>query len=210
MKLYYIWDAYCGWSYGFNSIFTDFQTNHPELDIDIISGGLFLDENSKAVGDYGFFEAGNAKIAQLYPVTFGENYQAVLEDRSMILDSTGPAVAFAILREQIPTNRQSELAFAMQKAYFIEGKNLSRPESYQSILTEFGLDKHWLNQLAQALKTGQAAQSDFQKAGIMGVHTYPTVIAQIGDKYYDFREQAVTTADLENNYQTLLKLENQK
>ncbi|MGT2926426.1 DsbA family protein [Streptococcus cuniculipharyngis] len=207
MKLYYIWDAYCGWSYGFNSSFTDFHANHPELDLEIISGGLFLGENSKAVGDYGFFEIGNAKIAQLYPVTFGENYQKMLEDGNMVLDSTGPAVAFAILREQIPKARQSELAFAIQKAYFIEGKSLSRPESYQSILSEFGLDKHLLNQLALALETGQAAQKDFQKASAMGVQTYPTVIAQIDDKYYDFRGRAVTATDLENNYQSLLERE---
>ena len=42
----------------------------------------------------------------------------------------------------------------------------------------------------------------------MGIQSYPTVIAQIGDKYYDFRGQAMTASDLEQQYQTLLDMEN--
>lgn len=208
MKLYYIWDAYCGWCYGFNSIFTAFHEKHPNLEVEIISGGLFIEENSKAIGEYGFFESGNTKIAGIYPVTFGEGYQTTLAEGRLILDSKGPATAFTILKNNIPMAHWSQLAFAIQKAYFDEGKSLSNLETYLPILSAFNLDENLTEQLALTLKTCQIAQLDFQKANSMGIHTYPTVIAQIDDKYYDFRGQAVTANDLEKNYQTLLELEN--
>lgn len=208
MKLYYIWDAYCGWCYGFNSIFTNFHAQHPELELETISGGLFLGDNSRAIGEYGFFESGNAKIESLYPVTFGEGYQLALSEGSMVLDSTGPAAAFALLREHVPVSRQSELAFAMQKAFFENGKSLSEVATYLPILKAFDLDEKLEEQLTLALENDQPAQLDFQKARAMGIQSYPTVIAQIGDKYYDFRGQAMTASDLEQQYQTLLDMEN--
>ena len=47
MKLYYIIDAYCGWTYGFNHIFTKFMQDHPDIEIEVINGGLFVGDNKK-------------------------------------------------------------------------------------------------------------------------------------------------------------------
>ena len=47
MKILYFWDAYCGWCYGFNKIFTKFYEKHSDVEIEIISGGLFFGDNSK-------------------------------------------------------------------------------------------------------------------------------------------------------------------
>lgn len=37
MKILYFWDAYCGWCYGFDKIFTKFYENHTDVEIEIIS-----------------------------------------------------------------------------------------------------------------------------------------------------------------------------
>jgi len=42
MKILYFWDAYCGWCYGFDKLFTKFYENHTDIEIEIISGGLFI------------------------------------------------------------------------------------------------------------------------------------------------------------------------
>lgn len=39
MKLIYVWDAICGWCYGFESVLTKFVRNHPELELKMVSGG---------------------------------------------------------------------------------------------------------------------------------------------------------------------------
>ena len=41
MKVYYIFDSYCGWCYGFETILKPFVEAHPELEVTALSGGLF-------------------------------------------------------------------------------------------------------------------------------------------------------------------------
>ncbi|MGC4439584.1 thioredoxin, partial [Streptococcus suis] len=71
----------------------------------------------------------------------------------------------------------------MQKAFFENGKSLSEVATYLPILKAFDLDEKLEEQLTLALENGHPAQLDFQKARAMGIQSYPTVIAQIGDKY---------------------------
>lgn len=209
MKIYYIWDAYCGWCYGFNSIFTPFHNAHPELDIEVISGGLFLGENSKPIGSYGYFESGNKQIATMFPVTFGEENLERIKEGTLILDSKGPAIAFAVMRDLIPQAKWSDLTFDIQKQYFVEGKSLSEVNTYTELAADFNLDVHELeSKLKLAFEDGQLAKTDFEKSRTMGVTSYPTVIAEVNGKYYDFRGQATTPEDLERHYQILLNEEN--
>lgn len=51
MKILYFWDAYCGWCYGFNKLFTEFYKNHTDVEIEIVSGGLFISQNSKKISE---------------------------------------------------------------------------------------------------------------------------------------------------------------
>ena len=80
MKILYFWDAYCGWCYGFNKIFTKFYENHSDVEIEIISGGLFFGDNSKKIKEYGYFQEGNKKISEMYNVEFGKEYNKVVEE----------------------------------------------------------------------------------------------------------------------------------
>ena len=38
MKVYYIFDSYCGWCYGFETILKPFIEAHPELEVTALSG----------------------------------------------------------------------------------------------------------------------------------------------------------------------------
>ena len=41
MRFVYVFDAYCGWSYGFAPTLAEIVRRHPELDVEVVSGGLF-------------------------------------------------------------------------------------------------------------------------------------------------------------------------
>ena len=92
MKILYFWDAYCGWCYGFDKLFTKFYENHTDIEIEIISGGLFIAQNSKKIGDYPYFKDTNKEISEMYNIEFGEGYQKVLEEGEMVLNSLHPAI----------------------------------------------------------------------------------------------------------------------
>lgn len=69
MKVYYIWDAYCGWCYGFDKVFLQFIKNHDELDLEMISGGLF---DNKKISEFQHIERANMQISEIFGVEFSE------------------------------------------------------------------------------------------------------------------------------------------
>ena len=142
MKILYFWDAYCGWCYGFDKIFTKFYENHTDVEIEIISGGLFIGDNSKRIKEYGYFQEGNKKISEMYNVEFGEKYNEVLEEGEMVLNSVHPAIAMDMVKELIPNSQILHFAYDVQCKFFIEGKSLSDVQTYVELCEKYGLDSY--------------------------------------------------------------------
>lgn len=42
LSFIYVWDAYCGWCYGFSNSIRTLHENHPEISLTLVSGGLFV------------------------------------------------------------------------------------------------------------------------------------------------------------------------
>lgn len=205
MKIYYIWDAYCGWSYGFNQIFKPFLSHHPDIGVKLISGGLFVDEHVKALGDYDYLPAANQAITERYGVHFGAGYEAALAAGQLVLDSSKPATAFALMRDQVAQHAHLDLAMAIQTAFFQEGKSLSEVATYLEFARRFGLAKQTLRQeLQEAFEAADLGKRDFEVAAVFGVTSYPTVILEVGDRYAILNTDVRTLDDLEARFQAIL------
>lgn len=83
LRLIYVWDAYCGWCYGFSKAFGEFHNNHPELPVTVLSGGLFVGEKKLPIAHFSHIPDANKRIAQLTGVQFGEAYQQLLDEGSL-------------------------------------------------------------------------------------------------------------------------------
>lgn len=184
MKLYYIWDAYCGWSYGFNHILKEFLSNHPDINLKMISGGLFIDEYARPIGEFSDMATTNQAITQLYGTGFGEAYAEVLRQGELVLDSAYPATAFALMKNQVAKHAQLDLAMAIQNAFFQDGKSLSDLTVYLDLARRFGLTKQVLRQeLEQAFAHQDLAKEEFEVAETLGVTSYPTLVLEVDGHY---------------------------
>ena len=169
MKILYFWDAYCGWCYGFDKIFTKFYENHSDVEIEIISGGLFFGDNSKKIKEYGYFQEGNKKISEMYDVEFGEEYNKVLEEGEMILNSVHPAIAMDVVKEFIPNSKLLNFAYDIQCKFFIEGKSLSEVKTYVELSDKYEIDSSDFSlKLTIAFKNPNPIHSDFIKTLNLG------------------------------------------
>lgn len=139
MKLHYIWDAYCGWCYGFGAPLNEFTGNHPELDISITSGGLFVEGRIQQVSQFGFMKAGNEQIKAIYGSEFSDAYNDLLDEGSTIINSNHPATALSVLKKYVAPERLIEFAHAMQKQFFIQGKSLSDIATYVDLFEAFAI-----------------------------------------------------------------------
>jgi putative protein-disulfide isomerase len=176
VNLVYVFDAYCGWSHAFSGTLEEVVDRHPDLPVEVVSGGLFTGQRRVPIREFGFIRGANVQIAAQTGARFGEAFDALLADGSFVMDSAAAARGLIALRQFAP-DRAAELAIAMQKAYFHDGLSLSDAKTYRTIADAFGFDS---DAVVGAFKTS-VPDADFQRAAQLGVSSFPTLIALRGN-----------------------------
>ncbi|NGY58109.1 conjugal transfer protein TraF [Lentzea sp. NEAU-D13] len=199
MKLVYVFDAYCGWSHAFSGTLETVIARHPDLPVEVVSGGLFTGARRVPIREYGFIRGANAQITERTGATFGEAFDALLADGSFVMDSEAAARGLIALRQVAP-DRAAELAVAMQKAYFHDGLSLSNAKTYRVIADAFGLDS---DAVVSAFKNA-VPETDFDRAAQLGVSSYPTLIAVRENKAFVLARGHATADEIEERLAQLL------
>ncbi len=204
ISLVYVWDAYCGWCYGFSKSIRTLHENHPELPLTIVSGGLFMGDRSQPIGQYPHIPEANKRISQLTGVVYGEEYQKLLNNGTFVMDSEMAAIGFSALRSFAP-ERAVYLASAMQHAFYYEGKSLSDPETYREIAIAHNLNPELVIERMKEQDTITDAYSGFTKVNELNVHSYPTLLLKKGDEYISLGGGAMTAEKLEARLKEILE-----
>ncbi|PZF90644.1 DsbA family protein [Micromonospora deserti] len=181
MKLCYVFDAYCGWSHGFSTTLSQVAARHPDLPVEVVSGGLFTGARRQPIRAFGYVQNANAKISERTGAEFGDGYQRLIADGSFVMDSEAAARGMAALRQAAP-DRAVELAVALQRAFFVGGHSLSTSDTYRRVAQAAGLDADAVVAAFQAPAAQAAAKADFRRAAELGVDAYPTLLAIVGDR----------------------------
>jgi putative protein-disulfide isomerase len=181
MKLVYVFDAYCGWSYGFAPTLAELIRRHPDLGVEVVSGGLFVGPRRVPIREFGNVQGANAKISELTGVSFGSGYARLIADGSFVMDSEAAARGVAALRQAAP-DRIVDLAAALQHAFYVDGLSLSDPATYRAVADSAGLDSVAVVDAFTAPGPAAAAKDDFTRAPRLGVGSFPTLLAVEGDR----------------------------
>ncbi|GAA5161338.1 DsbA family protein [Ornithinimicrobium tianjinense] len=175
-RLTYAFDAYCGWCYGFGPALRTFANeNADRVDLRVLSGGLFTGASAQPIGAFPHIPGANERIADLTGVTFGDAYQQVLAEGIRVMDSTDSATGLVALRKQAP-ERELELAGALQRAWYVDGRDLSDVQVYRDIATELGLDPDATAAAYKDPASRAEAQQEFRELRRLGVDSYPTLL----------------------------------
>ncbi|MGW1675503.1 DsbA family protein [Streptomyces sp. NPDC002324] len=180
MKLVYVFDAYCGWSHGFSGTLREVVSRHPELSVEVVSGGLFTGARRVPIREFGYVQGANAQIAELTGAEFGEAYEELIADGSFVMDSEAAARGVAALRQAAP-DRASALATDVQHAFYADGRSLSDPVTYGWVAEAAGLDADAVVSAFASPEVRAAAEADFRRAAELGVTGLPTLLAVDGD-----------------------------
>jgi putative protein-disulfide isomerase len=179
MQLVYAFDAYCGWSHGFSGTLGDVVSRHPELPVEVVSGGLFTGSRRLPIREFGYVQGANAQITQLTGAEFGERYERLIADGSFVMDSEAAARGTAALRGAAP-ERAAELAAALQHAFYVDGLSLSDPATYRTVAEAAGLDADAVVAAFEAPEASAVAEADFRRTAELGVTGFPTLLAVDG------------------------------
>ncbi|MFC5147557.1 DsbA family protein [Streptomyces aureoversilis] len=175
-RLTYAFDAYCGWCYGFGPTIREFaEANADRIELTVLSGGLFTGPRAQPVSAYPYIPQADARIGELTGAVFGPGYAEAFADGTAVLDSAAAATALAALREQAP-ERTLEFAGALQRAWYVDGRGLSDPETVRAVASGLGVDADAAVAAFADPATRRAAEAEFREVRRLGVDTFPTLL----------------------------------
>lgn len=184
-KIYYVMDTMCGWCYGFSDVITAIQEKYKDVyDFIILPGGMWTGDNVKTMNDSlgTYIKGHNIKIEEITGKKFGEGFNKnIVENGDMVLDSL-PGAKAVILMQRLKKDAVFSFLKKMQEAFFIEGKDTNKLETYLEIAEKFQISKEEFAKEFLAESLTKEAFKAFSMVASMGAMSFPTVIVVEGDK----------------------------
>lgn len=200
MKLIYVFDPLCGWCYGFSNVITAFADAHPELEVEVVAGGMVLGDRVGPLADIApYLRSAYKNVEDRTGVTFGEAYlKELFGEATMTMDSEPPSRALVAYRS-ITHNERAVLRFAsaIQRAIYYDGVAPRDVSAWVQLATEFGIDARAFEAAYNDPATEKAMLSGFSKSDALGVTGFPTVIVAHNDQLYAIARGYADAAALE-------------
>jgi len=187
--LYYCYDAYCGWCYGFSPVVKKIaETYKDTLDIEVLSGGMIIGEQVMPINKVApYIQSAYKRVEELSGVKFGEDYLWHInnpEQSDWQMNSEKPAIALCIFKEYYP-QRQAEFASDLQVALNYEGRDLDDNEAYRHLLEKYSIQPEVFYEKLQSDEYKEQAYYEFALCKQLEVSGFPALLLQLNDlKFY--------------------------
>jgi putative protein-disulfide isomerase len=201
MKILYVYDALCGWCYGFSPVIQEF-VKKVNLDCEVISGGMITGDRVGPIGEVApYIKTAYKDVEQRCGVQFGTVFlNDVLEEGSTIFTSIPAAIAMAIFKEKQP-DQQVSFAAALQKAIYYDGIKPTDHDAYATIAANYGINAQEFVQKMDNPVYIEKAQTDFQLSAHLLVSGFPTVFLVNGNNAIAIARGYVDLERLEKQYE---------
>ena len=182
----YLFDPLCGWCYGASAALEKLAAR-PDFAIDLAPTGLFAGAGARPMDDEfaTYAWTNDQRITRLSGRPFSEAYrQDVLGDRTRLFDSGPATLALTAVAVTTP-DREFEALKAIQRARYVDGRDITDIAVLSDILGALGLRKA-AERLAMSdddliaayRKRIEAARAQMRRFGADGV---PVLIEGVGE-----------------------------
>ena len=185
-RLIYVYDALCGWCYGFSPVIRRFHdTYHDQFTFDVMSGGMMTGPRSQPISEsMGYVRSALQIVEEQTGVEFGQAYvENILDPGTYISDSSKPGQAMTLFRV-LQTGRDIEFAATLQNALYRDGIDLNVDAHYGPLVEPYGVDPdEFVAHLNDAAIIDQTTQ-EFSLVAQMGINGFPSVIIEKGEELF--------------------------
>lgn len=197
--IYYCYDAYCGWCYGFSPVMRHIAEEYKhKLAFDVLSGGMILPETPQHFSAMANFIQGSYKrVQELTGITFGEDFlwHVFNPDKTDWYPSSEmPAIALCIFKEYQPDSAV-QIASDLQYALNYEGRDLTDKEAYRHLLPKYGVPEEAFYTKLKSEEYKEKAYYEFALVKQLQVSGYPCVLLQVSDSKFYLLAQGYTDYD---------------
>ena len=187
--IYYCYDAYCGWCYGFSKVITRIAGEYKDiLDFDVLSGGMIPVESAKPISKIApYIQNEFKRVEELAGVIFGKDYLWHIEHPELSdwhPHSEKPAIALCVIKEYYPT-RSVFIASDLQYALHYEGRDLTDDESYRGIVVKYDIPEEEFFKKLHEEEYKEKAYYEFALVKQLKVNGFPSTLMQTSEsKFY--------------------------
>jgi putative protein-disulfide isomerase len=200
--IYYCYDAYCGWCYGFSPVIKKIYDDYKELlAFEVLSGGMVIsDKKPQPISVMADYIRNAYKIVEAHTgIQFGADYLWHINNPALsdwFPNSEKPAIAMCIFKEH-QIEKQVEFAADLQYCLHYEGRDLCDDEAYRHLLEKYGIEPEDFYKKLHSDAYKQKAYYEFALCKQLQVTGYPQVLLQTGDtSFYLLASGYTTYADL--------------
>lgn len=200
-SLIYIGDTMCSWCYGFSKELDTFISNHPELKIRLVQGGL-RPKNTEQIGEMkDFLRSHWEEIEE----RTGQPFAYEILNHSDFIYDTEPASRAVVVARMIQPEKELEFFKEVQTAFYAKNENTNQLSTYTEIATKLGIDAEKFAVLFDSEEAKYATKTDFQLSSEMGIKGFPSVVIKLGKEFFMISNGYREVKDLEEVYQSVLK-----
>jgi putative protein-disulfide isomerase len=202
MKLIYVYDALCGWCYGFSPVIEKFATLYKsEFEVEVISGGMITGDRIGPIGEVApYISWAYKQVEEASGVQFGTDFlDKTLKTGTAIFTSIPAAIALSIVKSKIP-ELSLRFSSALQKAIYFEGIEPIDLQEYAKLAEKFGLNPSEFLTAMESDEYKNLAILDFKKSQQLQVSGFPTVFLEVKNNYYKIAAGYTAFENIEKSF----------
>ena len=199
--IYYCYDPYCGWCYGFSPVIKKvFEEYKNSIAFDVLSGGMIMPEEPVHFAPMAkYIQGAYKRVEELTGVKFGEDFLWHVfhpEETDWHPDSIKAAIALCIFKDYFPDDAIS-FATDLQYAMNYEGRDLTDDEAYRHLLSKYNIPEADFYAKLKSEEYLEKAYYDIALVKQLKVTGFPCVLMQVTDSKFYLLAQGYT------DYETL-------
>lgn len=208
--IFYCYDAYCGWCYGFSPVIKKLAENYSnQLDFEVLSGGMIVPEQPVPISvTANFIDKAYPTVEEYTGIKFGQDYLWHIKHPDLsdwFPNSELAAIAMCIFKELYP-HRQVEFAADLQYALHFEGRDLADKEAYRHLLEKYSINDEAFYEKLNSDVFKEQAHYEFQLCKQLQVSSFPCVLIQISESKFHLLARGYTNyEDLSTRLEAVLK-----
>ena len=178
-KLIYVGDPMCSWCYGISQELKETKAHYDGvLDFEMVMGGL-RPYNTQTMIDLKDFLTHHWEDVSK---ASGQSFTYDILDNDKITYDTEPPCRASVVVRSIDSSKEFAFFKAVQKAFYLENKNLHLVESYSDILNTLGIDLDLFKERFESEEYEMLVRKDFERAGQLKARSFPTLLLEIDGK----------------------------
>jgi putative protein-disulfide isomerase len=189
MTVYYCYDAYCDWCYGFSPVIGRiYEEYRHSLAFEVLSGGMILPDKPQPIGVMADYIRGAYKIVEERTgIRFGADWLWHInnpDESDWYPNSEKPAIALCIFKDYYP-DKSVLFAGELQYALHYEGRDLTDDEAYRHLAEKYQIpEKEFFGKLHHPAYK-EKAHDEFALVRQLKVDGFPTLFLQVSQsKFY--------------------------